>query len=112
MDIERYKALEELGMRKYFSIKCCFAGEEKKIPLVLDAYAKNQLDLSDVNRVLELSSIKEFFDKYDYVNAWSDDYYRKYKELSRNAEKEVRLFFQSITENTIVPLYNACKGIF
>ncbi len=104
--------MEELGMRKYFSIKCCFAGEEKKIPLVLDAYAKNQLDLSDVNRVLELSSIKEFFDKYDYVNAWSDDYYRKYKELSRNAEKEVRLFFQSITENTIVPLYNACKGIF
>lgn len=87
-------------------------GEEKKIPLVLDAYAKNQLDLSDVNRVLELSSIKEFFDKYDYVNAWNDDYYRKYKELSRNAEKEVRLFFQSITENAIVPIYNVCKVIF
>lgn len=47
--------MKELGMRKYFSIKCCFTGEEKKIPLVLDAYAKNQLDLSDVNRVLELN---------------------------------------------------------
>lgn len=104
--------MQELGLKEYFAIGYYFVGEEKKIPLVLDAYAKNQLDLSDVNRVLELSSIKEFFDKYDYVNAWNDDYYRKYKELSRNAEKEVRLFFQSITENAIVPIYNVCKVIF
>lgn len=104
--------MQELGLKEYFAIGYYFVGEEKKIPLVLDAYAKNQLDLSDVNRVLELSSIKEFFDKYDYVNAWNDDYYRKYKDLSRNAEKEVRLFFQSITENAIVPIYNVCKVIF
>lgn len=69
--------MQELGLKEYFAIGYYFVGEEKKIPLVLDAYAKNQLDLSDVNRVLELSSIKEFFDKYDYVNAWNDDYYRK-----------------------------------
>ena len=104
--------MQELGLKEYFAIGYYFVGEEKKIPLVLDAYAKNQLDLSDVYRVLELSSIKVFFDKYDYVNAWNDDYYRKYKELSRNAEKEVRLFFQSITENAIVPIYNVCKVIF
>ena len=55
--------MQELGLKEYFAIGYYFVGEEKKIPLVLDAYAKNQLDLSDVNRVLELSSIKEFFDK-------------------------------------------------
>ena len=60
--------LKKPRAREYFSIKYCFAGEEEKIPHVLDSYVKNQLDLSDVNRVLELSNIKQFFDKYDHVN--------------------------------------------
>lgn len=67
--------LKKTRAREYFSIEYCFAGEEEKIPHVLDSYVKNQLDLSDVNRVLELSSIKQFFDKYDHVNGWSDDCY-------------------------------------
>lgn len=96
-------------MKDYFSIKHCFAGEEKKIPPVLDAYAQNQLDLSNINRVLELCNIKEFFDKYGYVNGWSDDCYHKYKELSQNAEEEVRAFFLNITENKIISIYDACK---
>lgn len=62
--------LKKPRAREYFSIKYCFAGEEEKIPHVLDSYVKNQLDLSDINRVLELSSIKQFFDKYDHVNGW------------------------------------------
>lgn len=99
-------------MREYFSIKYCFTGEEKKIPPVLDSYAQNQLDLSNVNRVLELSNIKEFFDKYNCVNSWSDECYRKYKELSQNAEKEVRSFFLGIMEDKIVPIYDACEVMF
>ena len=98
--------------REYFSIKYCFAGEEEKIPHVLDSYVKNQLDLSDINRVLELSSIKQFFDKYDHVNGWSDDCYLKNKELSRNVEKEVKSFFLSISENKIVSIYDACEVMF
>lgn len=99
-------------MGEYFSTNYCFAGEEKKIPAVLDSYAKNKLDLFNINRVLELDNIKGFFDKYDYVNGWDDDYYRKYKKISQNAEKEVRIFFQSITENMIVSLYNECEVMF
>ena len=78
----------------------------------MDSYVKNQLDLSDVNRVLELSSIKQFFDKYDHVNGWSDDCYLKNKELSRNVEKEVKSFFLSISENKIVSIYDACEVMF
>ena len=104
--------LKKPRAREYFSIKYCFAGEEEKIPHVLDSYVKNQLDLSDVNRVLELSSIKQFFDKYDHVNGWSDDCYLKNKELSRNVEKEVKSFFLSISENKIVSIYDACEVMF
>ena len=104
--------LKKPRAREYFSIKYCFAGEEEKIPHVLDSYVKNQLDLSDVNRVLELSSIKQFFDKYDHVNGWSDDCYLKNKEISRNVEKEVKSFFLSISENKIVSIYDACEVMF
>ena len=104
--------LKKPRAREYFSIKYCFAGEEEKIPHVLNSYVKNQLDLSDVNRVLELSSIKQFFDKYDHVNGWSDDCYLKNKELSRNVEKEVKSFFLSISENKIVSIYDACEVMF
>lgn len=104
--------LKKPRAREYFSIKYCFAGEEEKIPHVLDSYVKNQLDLSDINRVLELSSIKQFFDKYDHVNGWSDDCYLKNKELSRNVEKEVKSFFLSISENKIVSIYDACEVMF
>lgn len=104
--------LKKPRAREYFSIKYCFAGEEEKIPHVLDSYVKNQLDLSDVNRVLELSNIKQFFDKYDHVNGWSDDCYLKNKELSRNVEKEVKSFFLSISENKIVSIYDACEVMF
>ena len=89
----------------YFSIRFCFAGEEEKIPSVLDLYAQNQTDLSDINRVLELYDIKQFFDKFPKVNGWDEDKYEKYKAISQNIVKEVKAFFDTIDESNLVEVY-------
>ena len=104
--------MEKTGLGEYFSIRYYFTGDEKKIPFALDSYAQKKSDLSDVNTVLELSSIKDFFDSYDHVDSWSDADYQKYKKLSQNADKEVRAFFLNITEDTMVASYATCKGVF
>lgn len=104
--------MKKAKLDEYFSIRYCFAGEEAKISPALDSYAENSMDLSDVNRVLEFNSIKEFFDKYSHVNGWSDEKYQKYKTISLNADTEVREFFQKITEETLVQIYNSCEVMF
>ena len=96
----------------YFSIRFCFAGEEEKIPAALDSYAQNKTDLSNVNRVLELYDIKQFFDKFPKVNGWDEDKYEKYKISSQNVVKEVKAFFDTIGESNLVEVYENCDVTF
>lgn len=96
----------------YFSMRFCFAGEEAKIPAALDLYAQNKTDLSNVNRILELYDIKQFFDKFPKVNGWDEDKYEKYKISSQNVVKEVKAFFDTIGESNLVEVYENCDVTF
>lgn len=98
--------------KEYFSIRYCFAGEENKISPALDNYAQNLTDLSDVNKVLELYDIKLFFDKHPTVYGWSEEDYEKYKVIAANAIKEVKAFFDALTQDNIVETYNSCDVSF
>lgn len=98
--------------KEYFSIRYCFAGEENKIPPALDNYAQNLTDLSDVNRVLELYDIKLFFDKYPTVYGWSEEDYEKNKAIAANVIKEVKVFFDALTQDNIVETYDSCDVSF
>lgn len=98
--------------KEYFSIKYCFAGEEKKIPVALDLYAQKNTDLNDVNRILELYNIKVFFEKYSSVNSLSEKDYEKYKGMVKNVVKEVKRFFDTITADNIVCIYESCDVSF
>lgn len=102
----------ESRRKEYFAIKYCFAGEEDKIELALDSYAQNKTDLSDVNRVLELYNIKKYFDNNNHIKGWSEEDYKHNIAKVKNVENVVQQFFLGITEETLVPIYDACDVIF
>lgn len=104
--------MSELGLGEYFSIRYCLAGEEEKIPAILDSYVQNNTDLSNVNRVLELYNTKLFFDKYEYVTGWDDGKYENYKALSMTADSVVKDYFLAISVENIVSIYDSCDVIF
>ncbi len=104
--------MSELGVGEYFSIGYCFAGEEEKIPLILDSYEQCHTDLSNVNRVLELYNARLFFEKYEFVTGWDDGKYERYKALSMSADSVVKDFFLALSIENIVSIYDSCDVIF
>lgn len=96
----------------YFNVQFCFAGSEAKLEAVLDSYAKNETDLKDVNKVLELYNTKLFFEKVKTVPTWSEDKYNRYKALTDNVIRTVTEFFEVISEDNIVGIYENCYVFF
>ncbi len=104
--------MSETRQKEYFSIKYFFAGEEEKIPPILDSYAQNNVDLTDVNRVLELYNVKVVLTEAKYINGWSDEKYNKYKSIVQKVDDDVKSFFLKITEETIVSVFKNCNVVF
>ena len=99
-------------LNEHFSVKYNFAGNEKKIPIILDAYLQKTADISDVNIVLELHNIKKFFEKYDSVNGWDSEKYKHYSDLANNSRQEVIAFFCSLKADELVSTFDKCDVIF
>ncbi len=96
----------------YFSLRYCFNGEEEKIPIALDAYAQNETDLLDVNRILELYNIRLFFNKYDSVSGWSIEKYNYYSSLAKDSKKDVVKYFCSMNAMDLVSIHENCDVVF
>ncbi len=95
--------------REYFSIEYYLGGDESLIITALDLYAKNQTDLTDINRVLELYNIKLFFDAKGNYFGWNENKYEKYKKSTENAIYVVKQFFDSVTVENLVAIYRSCE---
>ncbi len=39
--------------KDYFDARLCFKGDEVKLASILDSYAQNQIDLTDINRIFD-----------------------------------------------------------
>ncbi|SEP67457.1 hypothetical protein SAMN02910289_00311 [Lachnospiraceae bacterium RM5] len=104
--------MSKTGLGEYFSIGYCFAGEEEKIPTVLDLYVNKQIDLNDVNRVLELHNINLFFKKYDHIVGWDEEKYNSNKKIAECIGEEIKVFFLNLTEDMLVRTYDKCDVIF
>lgn len=103
---------KEFEYKDYFNVQLCFAGDEVKLESVLDSYAQNETDLKDINKVLELYNTKLFFDKFKTVPTWSEDKYNHYKAITYNVIKTVKEFFELISEDNIVGIYENCYVSF
>lgn len=103
---------KEFVHKDYFNIQFCYAGDEAKLEAALDSYSQNKTDLKDINKVLELYNAKLFFEKYKAVPTWSEDKYNHYKAMTANVIKTVKVFFEGITEDNIVELYENFDLLF
>lgn len=104
--------MKDFEYKDYFNARLCFAGDEIKLAAVLDSYVQNQTDLNDINKILELYNTKVFFEKVPEISLWSDEKYNSYKEIADNVVKEVKKFFDTISENNIVDIYENCHVSF
>lgn len=93
-------------------MKYCFAGDEKKIPIILDAYSQKTADLSDVNTVLELHNTKKFFEVYESVNGWESEKYKHYSNLANDSKQAVVAFFCSLKADELVSTYDKCEVFY
>lgn len=92
----------------FFDANLFFPGDEKKIVSALERYEKNQIDLCDVNSIFELYHIFLFFGRTSIVTSWSDDEYKLYKSKSMELKGVAFSFFNSVTENNIVSIFQSC----
>ncbi len=85
---------------------------DNKIESILATYSDNNADLSDVNVILELQNIKEYFDEQEITPTLNRGIYLKYKELMRDVGDVVRRYFENMTGESIVAKYNSCDVLF
>ena len=104
--------MNDFEHKDYFNAQLCFAGDEIKLAAVLDSYVQNQTDLNDINKILELYNTKVFFEKVTEISSWPEEKYNSYKVLSDNASKEVKKFFDTISEDNFVDIYENCYVLF
>lgn len=94
--------------KDYFDGRWCFKGDEEKVVVILDSYFDNTIDLSDINRVMELYHTKLFFDSVHEIPSWSKEKYEKYKSLSDKAQEEIHKFFSGITAENAIEITKQC----
>ncbi len=70
-----------INEKSFFSIKSCYENIEKQISPLLDTYNRKQIDLSNVNKLLELYNVKIFFDKGEKCKYWTEEEYKQKKQI-------------------------------
>ena len=70
-----------INEKSFFSIKNCYENIEKQISSLLDTYNRKQIDLSNVNKLLELYNVKIFFDKGEKCKYWTEEEYKQKKQI-------------------------------
>lgn len=108
--------MSDFEYKDYFDSRFCFHGDENKVVAILDFYTQNHVDLSDINRVFELYHTKLFFEKVSTIPEWTEEKYKQYKEKTSKLKEVVNKFFNQITEDNIIDIYENCyygfKGDF
>ena len=100
--------LKDFEHKDYFDARLCFRGDADKVVTILNSYAQNQIDLTDINKVFELYHIKLFFEMVSEIPRWTEEKYSEYKSRTLKLSNVVYEFFKSITEDNIVAIFDEC----
>ena len=100
--------MKDFEHKDYFNARFCFNGDEDKVVAILASYAKNQIDLTDINNVFELYHTKLFFEIVSDIPGWTKEEYSEYKSRTLKLNDIVYEFFKSITEDNIVKIFDEC----
>lgn len=101
--------MKDFEHKDYFNSRFCFCGDENKVVTILDTYAQNQIDLTDINKVFELYHTKLFFDNVCNISGWTDEKYNKYKNLTNEFTTLIyEKVFKNLTEDNILDKYENC----
>lgn len=100
--------MKDFEHKDYFNARFCFHGDEDKVVAILASYAKNQIDLTDINNVFELYHTKLFFEIVSDIPGWTKEEYSEYKSRTLKLNDIVHEFFKSITEDNIVKIFDEC----
>ena len=100
--------MKDFEHKDYFNARLCFHGDEDKVVAMLEAYAQNQIDLNDINRVFELYHTKIFFEIVSDIHGWSEEKYNEDKSRTIKLNNVVHDFFKRITEDNIVDFFDEC----
>lgn len=100
--------MKDFEHKDYFNARLCFRGDEDKVVAMLDSYAQNQIDLTDINKVFELYHTKLFFEIVSDIPGWTEEKYSEYKSRTLKLNNVVHEFFKSITEDNVVAIFDEC----
>lgn len=100
--------MKDFEYKDYFNARFCFRGDEEKVVAILDFYAQNQIDLTNINKVFELYHTKLFFEIVSDIPGWTKEKYSEYKSRTLKLNNVVHEFFESITEDNVVEIFDKC----
>lgn len=100
--------MKDFEHKDYFNSRLCFRGAEDKVVAILDSYAQDQIDLTNINKVFELYHTKLFFKKVSHVSGWTEKKYNEYKSRTLKFNNIIYIFFEQITEDNIVAIFDEC----
>lgn len=100
--------MKDFEHKDYFDARLCFRGDEEKVVAILDSYAQNQIDLTNINKVFELYHTKLFFEIVSDIPGWTEEKYSEYKSRTLKLNNVVHEFFKSIIEDNVVAIFDEC----
>lgn len=100
--------MKDLEHNDFFDARLSFHGDEDKVISILDSYAQNQINFTEINKVLELYHAKLFFEIVPEVPGWSKEKYDEQKSRTLKLNNVVYDFFKNITESNIVRIFDEC----
>lgn len=100
--------MKDFEHKDYFDARLCFNGDEEKVVAILDSYAQNQIDLTNINKVFELYHTKLFFEIVSDIPGWTKEKYSEYNSRTLKLNTVVHEFFRLITEDNVVAIFDEC----
>ncbi len=89
------------GVKFYGVNDMAFGHELRDAEAIIESFNINT-DYSDINRVIELYNIKQYFDNEIYLASWDDSTKAKYISVTKGFSGTVGKFFSKIDGNNIV----------
>ena len=100
--------MKDFEHKDYFNARLYFHGDEDKVVTMLDSYAQNQIDLTDINKVFGLYHTKLYLEIVSDIPGWTEEKYSEYKSRTLKLNNVVYEFFKSITEDNVVAIFDEC----
>ena len=89
------------GVKFYNAADLSCGHSLEKAETILQAFSLSD-EISDVNRVIELFNIKEFFDRDLRLKKWTDADFEHYKSITKKFDQIIAVFFSSLNDDNFL----------